>query len=164
MVRAWWILSCHGQHWLWLTLRETSHSKFTEAIDEGHNKEALQLANKILKKTPDYTLVKVNIWFLFMLFAQIEVNGVRTYRPWKHWRSFAAARKKRQANYAPKWKTPSLQMSLRSRLQRWPIKKLVSVGIAYRPSAFHRSISLTSSFSRRWPSSSSLRSCSEVAT
>jgi hypothetical protein len=44
-----------------LTLRETSHSKFTEAIDEGHNKEALQLANKILKKTPDYTLVKVNI-------------------------------------------------------------------------------------------------------
>ncbi|KAG2173554.1 hypothetical protein INT44_007145 [Umbelopsis vinacea] len=29
-----------------------------EAIDEGHNKEALQLANKILKKTPDFVLVK----------------------------------------------------------------------------------------------------------
>jgi hypothetical protein len=31
-----------------------------EAIDEGHNKEALQLANKILKKTPDFVLVKVH--------------------------------------------------------------------------------------------------------
>lgn len=42
-----------------------------DAIDEGHNKEALQLANKILKKTPDYSLVKV------LPFARI-VSFIRT--------------------------------------------------------------------------------------
>jgi hypothetical protein len=45
---------------LWsLTNLIESQSQFAEAIDEGHNKEALQLANKILKKTPDFVLVKV---------------------------------------------------------------------------------------------------------
>lgn len=33
---------------------------FTEALDEGQNRMALQLITKLLKKTPDWPLVKVS--------------------------------------------------------------------------------------------------------
>lgn len=37
-----------------------------EAIDDGQNKQALQHANKLLKKNPDWPLIKVDMTSVYM--------------------------------------------------------------------------------------------------